>query len=132
MFFPILAVLCKYQQRASCLLCCSKASATSLTFIYICCQRITFLSYERLSRPACLNVVTHRFIIRSLGTKLKGPICDSNINNGAAPSPTTFKRQNLLSPPNRLDNNMYVVKGSVHTKSQYTFTLMAGGNFGTK
>lgn len=79
---PDSAMLCKYQQWASCLLCFSKASATLLTFIYISCQRITFLSYERLSRPACLNVVTHKFIIRTLGARLKGQICD----------PTAYKR----------------------------------------
>lgn len=86
-----LAPLCKYQRRASCLLCFSKASATSLTFIYIRCQRITFLSYERLSRPACLNVVTHKFIIRAQGTRLKGQICDSNVNKRVVPpsSPAT-------------------------------------------
>lgn len=81
-----LALLCKYQQRASCLLCFSKARATLLTFIYICCQTITFLSYERLSRPACLNVVTHRFIIRPLRTELKGPICDPNVNKRVNPA----------------------------------------------
>lgn len=88
-----LALLCKYQGRASRLLCFCKASSTLLTFIYICCQRITFLSYERLSRPACLNVVTHKFIIRPPRTKLKGPICDPSVNKRVAPPPPTFEIQ---------------------------------------
>lgn len=82
---PILPLLCKYQQLASSLLCCSKASAALLTFIYICCQRITFLSYERLPRPACLNVAALKFIIRSPGIRLKGPTCDSNVNKKGKP-----------------------------------------------
>lgn len=105
-----LALLCKYQLWASCLLYFSKASATLLTFIYICCQRITFLSYERLSRPACLNVVTHKFIIRTLGMRLKGPICDPHVNKRVASQPSTFKREdwNTLPPLNKLKTNMFM------------------------
>lgn len=72
--------LCKYQQAASYPLDFSKPSLALLTFIWICCQRITFVSYEKLSRPACSNVVTHGFIIRAPGMRIKGPICDPNVN----------------------------------------------------
>lgn len=134
---PILPLLCKYQQRASCLLCCSKASATLLTFIYICCQGITFLSYERRSRPACLNVLTHKFIIRTLGTRLRGPTCDSNGDKGVAPRHQLSKRRSRIYSHYQTDwtldrMDIYVVKASVHTKSQYVFALTADGNFGTK
>lgn len=79
-----MALLCKYQQWALCMLYFSKASATLLTFIYICFQRITFLSYEWLYRPACLNVVTCKFITGTRGTGLKGPICDPDVNKRVA------------------------------------------------
>lgn len=109
-----LALLCKYQHQASCLLCFCKASATLLTFIYICCQRITFLSYERLSRPACLNVVTHKFIIRTLGTRLKGPICDPNVNKRAA---LRFKTQDWNLLPNRLTTTILMLLKDQFTKT---------------
>lgn len=56
-----------------------------MTFIYICCQRITFLSYERLPGTACSNVSTHWIIIRTLGRSLKGTVCDLSINKEVAP-----------------------------------------------
>lgn len=90
------ALLCKYQQWALCMLYFSKASATLLTFIYICFQRITFLSYERLYRPACLNVVTRKFITRTRGMRFKGPICDPNVNKRVA-SATNIQNTGLVS-----------------------------------
>lgn len=127
-----LAELCKYQQRASCLLCFSKASATSLTFIYICCQRITFLSYERLSRPACLNVVTHKFITRPLGTRLKGPICDPNVNKRVTPhQPQIFKNTGFDSTITRLTTSIFMLLKDQLLK-EHIFTLSLSGDFGTK
>lgn len=93
----MLPLLSKYQQLASCLLCCSKASAALLTFIYICCLRITFLSYERLPRPACLNVGALKFIIRSPGGRLKGPTCDSNVNKKGKPRAASCKNTGVQS-----------------------------------
>lgn len=125
-----LALLCKYQQRASCLLCFSKARATLLTFIFICCQTITFLSYERLSRPACLNVVTHRFIIRPLRTELKGPICDPNVNKRVNPAADI---QHAGLEWNRLTTRISKLLKDQWTHFQRTyFTLTHSGNFDTK
>lgn len=123
-----LALLCKYQLWASCLLYFSKASATLLTFIYICCQRITFLSYERLSRPACLNVVTHKFIIRTPGTRLKGPICDLNVNKRVAPQPSTFKEEIGIYFHPKI--NKYIVHQN--HKKRYIFILNPRGNSGNR
>jgi len=97
--------LCKYQLAASYLLYFSKASPALLTFIYICCQRITFESYEKLSGPACLNVVTHKFIIRALGTRLKGLICDPNANKRWATA-TNIKKTSLQSAERSLPNRL--------------------------